>query len=161
MANNALTKRGLSIGQLAERTGVAVSAIRHYEAEGLVRAFRTAGNQRRFDRADIRRLSFIRIAQELGFSLAEIGAELRKLPEGRTPDKGDWARIGATFRAELDRRIATMTALREKLDGCIGCGCLSMKTCALWNPRDAARRLGAGPRYLMGDSRDDALEKEG
>ena len=157
MPVSALTKRGLAIGQLSDRTGVAVSAIRHYEAEGLIGAVRTRGNQRRFDRSDIRRLSFIRIAQELGFSLAEIREELAKLPEGRTPDKGDWARIGATFRGKLDEKIATMTALRDKLEGCIGCGCLSMKACALWNPRDAARRLGTGPRYVLGDSREDAL----
>ncbi|MDJ1008610.1 MAG: redox-sensitive transcriptional activator SoxR [Paracoccaceae bacterium] len=161
MQNRALGKRGLAIGQLAERTGLSVSAIRHYEAEGLVRAFRTSGNMRRFDRADIRRLSFVRIAQDLGFSLAEIRQELGKLPEGRTPDKADWARIGATFRKKLDARIATMTALRDKLDGCIGCGCLSMKTCALWNPRDAARRLGSGPRYLLGDTSEDALGGQG
>ncbi|MEL7025995.1 MAG: redox-sensitive transcriptional activator SoxR [Pseudomonadota bacterium] len=155
-----LRKRGIAIGQLAERTGVAVSAIRHYETEGLIRSFRTDGNQRRFDRADIRRLSFIRIAQELGFSLAEIREELMKLPEQRTPDKGDWARIAATFRGKLDAKIETMTSLRDKLDGCIGCGCLSMKNCALWNPRDAARRLGNGPRFVMGDNLQDALGKD-
>ncbi len=157
MPASILQKRGVSIGQLSDRAGVAVSTIRHYESEGLISAFRTAGNQRRFDRADIRRLSFIRIAQELGFSLAEIRHELDKLPEGRTPDKADWSRIGATFREKLDARIATMTALRDKLDGCIGCGCLSMKNCALWNPRDAARRLGSGPRFVMGDTLEDAL----
>lgn len=159
MYSNKLQPRGISIGQLSDRTGVAVSAIRHYEAEDLIRSFRTAGNQRRFDRADIRRLSFIRIAQELGFSLSEIRDELKKLPEGRTPDKADWARIGTTFRAKLNDRIASMTALRDKLDGCIGCGCLSMKNCALWNPRDAAKRLGTGPRFVMGDTLEDALGK--
>ncbi len=159
MTNSDLRKRGISIGQLSDRTGVAVSAIRHYEAEGLMRPFRTAGNQRRFDRADIRRLSFVRIAQELGFSLAEIRQELDKLPDGRTPDKGDWNKIATTFRKKLEARIETMIALRDKLDGCIGCGCLSMKSCALWNPRDAAKALGAGPRYVMGDTSEDALGK--
>ncbi|MEM9583204.1 MAG: redox-sensitive transcriptional activator SoxR [Pseudomonadota bacterium] len=152
MKTNALRKRGLSIGQLAERTGLAVSAIRHYESEGLVQAWRTEGGQRRFERADIRRLSFVMISQELGFSLAQVRAHLDALPDGRTPDQGDWNRMAVGFRAEIEARIAGLETLRDRLDGCIGCGCLSLKRCALYNPRDRARRFGVGPRYLRGDA---------
>lgn len=144
--------RGLSIGQLADRTGLAVSAIRFYEEKGLVSPLRNAGGQRRFDRADIRRLSFVMISQQLGFSLAEIAELFRGLPEGRTPTKADWTRISKVFRVTLDQRIETMTLLRDKLDGCIGCGCLSLSNCALYNPDDRASAKGAGPRYLMGDT---------
>ena len=142
----------LSIGQVADRTGLAVSAIRYYEAEGLVTPGRNAGGQRRFHRADIRRLSFIMIAQQLGFSLDEIRAALAGLPEGRTPTKADWSRIGAKFKADLDQRIEALSRLRDNLDGCIGCGCLSLPNCALYNEKDHAARKGHGPRYLMGDS---------
>jgi MerR family redox-sensitive transcriptional activator SoxR len=141
----------LSIGEVAARTGLAVSAIRFYEAEGLVAAARNAGGQRRFRRSDIRRLSFIMIAQRMGFSLPEIRRRLGVLPQGRTPTRADWSRMGRDFRAELDARIETLTKLREQLDGCIGCGCLSLKRCALCNPGDRAAGRGAGPRYLMGD----------
>lgn len=144
----------LSIGQLADRTGLAVSAIRYYEEQGLVRPERNSGGQRRFLRADIRRLSFIMIAQEFGFTLQQIRAELERLPHGRTPSRRDWARISGGFRTELDRKIAAMEALRDKLDGCIGCGCLSLQACRLYNPDDRARRAGAGPRYVMGDRPD-------
>ncbi len=152
MKTNVLRKRGLSIGQLSERTGLAVSAIRHYESEGLVSSWRTEGGQRRFERADIRRLSFVMISQELGFSLAAIRAHLEGLPEGRTPDQGDWNRMAAGFRRDIDARIEGLQALRDRLDGCIGCGCLSLKRCALYNPKDRARRFGVGPRYLRGDA---------
>jgi MerR family redox-sensitive transcriptional activator SoxR len=141
----------LTIGQLAERTGLAVSAIRYYEEEGLVRATRNAGGHRRFERADIRRLSFVLIAQKLGFTLGEIRAQLERLPQSRTPTKADWSRISRGFRSALDARIGTLTNLRDRLDGCIGCGCLSLAACALYNPEDRAARSGAGPRYLMGD----------
>lgn len=144
-------ERGLSIGALAERTGLAVSAIRYYEAQGLLTAERNAGNQRRFARAAIRRLSFILIAQQFGVSLAEIRALLADLPEGRNPSPQDWRRISLAFRERLDQRIATLTRLRDDLDGCIGCGCLSLPKCALYNPGDKAGERGAGPRYLMGD----------
>ena len=144
----------LPIGVIAERTGLAVSAIRFYEDAGLIRPDRNAGGQRRFLRSDIRRLSFIRIAQGLGFSLAEIRAALASLPEGRTPTKADWSRLSRRFRRVLDARIAQMETLRDKLDGCIGCGCLSLKTCALYNPDDRAAGAGAGPRYLLGDAPD-------
>ncbi len=147
--------RELSIGQLSARTGLAVSAIRYYESQGLIRAERNAGGHRRFARAMIRRLSFIRIAQQLGFPLERIRVELDKLPEERTPTKADWAGMGETFREELDARIAALTAMRDRLDGCIGCGCLSLEACALYNPQDKAATRGAGPRYLMGDRSDE------
>ena len=141
----------LTIGQIAQRTGLAVSAIRFYEDEKLVAPGRNAGGQRRYARADIRRLSFVKIAQQMGFSIAEIRAEMEALPQGRTPTKADWEKISRHFRAALDARIATLEAMRDNLDGCIGCGCLSLQTCRLYNPDDTARRHGPGPRYLMGD----------
>jgi len=144
----------LSIGELAARTGLSISAIRFYEDKGLVRPARNAGGQRRFLRADIRRLSFVLVAQEFGFSIAEIAEQLQRLPEGRAPTKADWTRISREFRSHLDRRIARMTALRDKLDACIGCGCLSMKSCQLYNAGDAAASKGRGPRYLLGDRPD-------
>ena len=142
---------GLSIGYLAERTGLAVSAIRYYEAQGLLEPWRNAGGQRRFHRADIRRLSFIMIAQRFGFTLPEIRDQLQSLPNKRTPTKDDWSRLSAGFRTHLDARIATLEKLRDDLDGCIGCGCLSLPTCALYNADDRAAKNGQGPRYLMGD----------
>ena len=141
----------LTIGALAERTGVSVSAIRFYEARGLIAPARTAGGQRRFLRADIRRLSFIRIAQTLGLSVEDIAAELARLPQARTPTAADWAKISRAIGASLDERIAALTRARDKLDGCIGCGCLSLKKCALYNPQDRAQKFGAGPRYVLGD----------
>jgi MerR family redox-sensitive transcriptional activator SoxR len=148
----------LTIGDLSERTGLSVSAIRFYEEKGLVHPSRNAGGQRRFLRADIRRLSFVLVAQEFGFSIAEIAAQLQRLPEGRAPTKADWTRISRDFRSHLDRKIERMTALRNKLDGCIGCGCLSMKTCQLYNAGDAAASKGRGPRFLLGDRPDFARD---
>lgn len=142
---------GLSIGALAKRTGLAVSAIRYYEGQGLIKPWRNDGGQRRFERADLRRLSFVMIAQQFGFTLPQIRAELDRLPGGRTPTRADWAQISEGFRAALDARITTLTQLRDNLDGCIGCGCLSLEVCALYNPRDGAASKGQGPRYLMGD----------
>jgi MerR family redox-sensitive transcriptional activator SoxR len=141
----------LTIGELARRTGLSVSAIRFYEARGLVSPVRTAGNQRRFLRSDIRRLSFALIAQQLGLSLGEIEAELATLPHGRAPTQDDWAAISARMRGALDRRIALLERTRDLLDGCIGCGCLSLERCALYNPGDRAARGGAGPRFLLGN----------
>ncbi len=141
----------LSIGHLADRTGLAVSAIRYYEAQGLVSAFRNAGGHRRFARSDIRRLSFVMIAQQFGFTIEQIRQQLDSIPNARNPGKDDWARISTEFRAELDKRIETLSLLRDKLDGCIGCGCLSLAKCALYNPNDRAGARGAGPRYLLGD----------
>ena len=151
MKSKALKRTGLTIGQVSERTGLAPSAIRFYEEQALVHPLRTASGQRRFDRSDIRRLSFVMISQSLGFSLPDIRTALDTLPENRAPTKRDWERISARFRRELDTRISRMTALRDKLDGCIGCGCLSLSTCKLYNPEDRARTAGAGPRFLMGD----------
>lgn len=147
--------RELSIGQLSARTGLAVSAIRYYEAQGLIRSERNAGGHRRFQRATIRRLSFIRIAQQFGFPLERIREEMAALPDERTPNREDWAAIGKTLRAELDARIETLRTMRDRLDGCIGCGCLSLESCALYNPKDKAASRGSGPRYLMGDRSDE------
>jgi MerR family redox-sensitive transcriptional activator SoxR len=141
----------LPIGELSARTGLSVSAIRFYEARGLVAAMRSSGGQRRFLRADIRRLSFILIAQQMGLSIEEIGGLLKSLPQGRTPTLKDWDAISRSFRKTLDARIETLTRLRAKLDECIGCGCLSLKKCGLYNPGDRAARHGAGPRYIVGD----------
>ncbi|MDK2766692.1 MAG: redox-sensitive transcriptional activator SoxR [Sphingomonas sp.] len=142
----------LTIGDLAARTGLSVSAIRFYEGRGLVAPIRTSGNQRRFLRSDIRRLSFALIAQRLGLTIEEIATELNRLPQGRTPTAADWTRISRHFRAEIDRRIALLERTREKLDGCIGCGCLSLKKCGLYNPGDEAASTGAGPRYVLSDA---------
>jgi MerR family redox-sensitive transcriptional activator SoxR len=141
----------LSIGELARRTGLSVSAIRFYEERGLLIAVRTRGNQRRFRRADIRRLSFAQIAQRLGLSLAEIEAELATLPQGRAPTRADWQAISRRIRGRLQDRIDLLLRTRERLDGCIGCGCLSLRRCALFNPEDRAARAGPGPRFLLGD----------
>ena len=141
----------LSIGDVAERTGLTISAIRFYEGEGLVHPARNSGGQRRFKRADIRRLSFILIAQQMGFALADIRDALATLPEGRAPTQRDWARISRGFRDELQSRIDLLTRMRDRLDGCIGCGCLSLRNCTLYNPEDRAASRGAGPRYLLGD----------
>ncbi len=141
----------LSIGQVASRTGLSVSAIRFYESLGLVKPIRNTGGQRQFLPSDIRRLSFVLIAQQLGFPLEEICEQLKSLPEGRTPTKKDWAHISRTFRQALQDRIDIITRMRDQLDGCIGCGCLSLSSCRLYNPEDRANRFGAGPRYLLGD----------
>jgi MerR family transcriptional regulator, redox-sensitive transcriptional activator SoxR len=141
----------LSIGDLASRTGLSVSAIRFYEARGLLSPLRTAGNQRRFPRSDIRRLSFAMIAQQLGLSISDIEAELGTLPAGRSPTRADWARISQRIRARLDRQIRFLEQTRDRLDGCIGCGCLSLDTCQLYNKADKAARAGPGPRYLLGN----------
>ena len=138
----------LTIGDLARRTGLSVSAIRFYEEKGLVAALRTSGNQRRFLRGDIRRLSFILIAQKLGLTLAEIEEALSGLPQGRTPNAADWKRISRAVRKRIDAQIAALEKVREDLDGCIGCGCLSLKKCALYNPNDNWGEKGSGPRVL-------------
>ena len=135
----------MTIGELSRRTGLAVSAIRFYEARGLVTAIRTGGNQRRFLRADIRRLSFAQIAQQLGLSLTEIGAELATLPQGRSPTRQDWQAISRRIRSALQNRIAMLERTRDLLDGCIGCGCLSLSRCRLYNPNDRAARAAPAP----------------
>ena len=141
----------LSIGAVAERTGVAPSALRYYEAEGLISSARTDGNQRRYHRDVLRRVSFIRVAQRVGLSLEEIRGALASLPESRTPTQADWARLSAAWRPRLDEQIHLIERLRDRLDGCIGCGCLSLKVCRLLNPGDHAGDHGSGPRYIIGD----------
>lgn len=138
----------LTIGDLARRTGLSVSAIRFYEERGLVRSLRTSGNQRRFLRGEIRRLSFILIAQKLGLSLAEIETALSGLPQGRNPTARDWARISRGIRQTIDAQIAQLEKVREDLDGCIGCGCLSLKKCRLYNAGDVWGKARTGPRVL-------------
>lgn len=138
----------LSVGELATRSGVAVSALHYYESRGLIRAERSAGNQRRYPRAALRRVAFIRAAQQLGIGLAEVAQALAALPEQRTPTKADWARLSSAWRQQLDARIVALQALRDRLDGCIGCGCLSLKACALYNPQDQCAQQGSGPRRL-------------
>jgi MerR family redox-sensitive transcriptional activator SoxR len=138
----------LTIGQVAERTGVATSALRYWEALGLISSVRTSGNQRRYERPMIRRVSFIRAAQRVGLSLEEIKEALATLPDSRTPTARDWERLSATWRRRLDEQIRRIELLRDRLDGCIGCGCLSLTTCALNNPQDELATLGPGPHRL-------------
>jgi len=148
-------RQGLTIGDLADRTGLAVSAIRFYETHGIVRPLRNAGGHRRYGRSDLRRLSFAMIAQRLGFPLAEIASHLSALPDDRAPDKAAWEAIATGFRARIAERIAALQSLSDKLDGCIGCGCLSLDRCALYNADDKAAERGTGPRWLMGDRSED------
>jgi MerR family transcriptional regulator, redox-sensitive transcriptional activator SoxR len=148
--------QGLTIGDLADRSGLAVSAIRFYETHGIVRPLRNQGGHRRYGKADLRRLSFTLIAQRLGFPLAEIARHLSALPADRAPDRQDWERIATGFRAKITDRIEALQTLADKLDGCIGCGCLSLDKCSLYNPQDRAARNGQGPRYLMGDRPEDS-----
>ncbi len=147
----------LTIGEMANRSGVATSALRFYEERGLIVAERTEGNQRRYHRSELRRVAVIRAAQAVGLTLAEVSEHLATLPAGRTPTSSDWSRMSAAWRSLLEDRIAALERLREDLDGCIGCGCLSLAKCTLFNPDDVARRLGDGPRYLLGDESSDAL----
>ncbi len=139
----------LTPGQVAQRSGVAVSALHHYEKEGLIRSTRTSGNQRRYARETLRRLAFIRAAQRVGVPLAEIRRALDALPEGRTPTATDWARLSQAWRDELDARIATLTHLRDDLTGCIRCGCLSLDTCRLYNPDDRFGQAHPGRNTLL------------
>lgn len=141
----------LTIGQLAARSGSSPSALRFYEAQGLLASARTHGNQRRYARATLRRVAFIRAAQEVGLSLEAIRDALASLPDGRTPTVEDWARLSRVFRAQLDARIEALGRLRDKLTGCIGCGCLSLRRCQLYNPGDDAAARGPGARFLLGD----------
>lgn len=141
----------LTIGETAARSGVRTSALRYYESLGLIASERTAGDQRRYARETLRRIAVIRAAQLLGLTLREIRLALNELPRGRTPDRHDWQRLSQTWRGSLDQRIADLQALRDRLSGCIGCGCLSLESCALFNPADRAARAGAGARYLVGD----------
>lgn len=145
------TDSSIAIGALARRAGVAASTLRFYEAQGLIRGSRSAGNQRRYPKEALRRVAFIRIAQGVGLSLEEIRAALATLPDQRTPTPADWARLSRAWKPLIEARIASLSALRDQLDDCIGCGCLSLKSCKLYNPADGAARLGTGARYLLGN----------
>lgn len=138
----------LTIGQLAARSGVAPSALRYYEDQGLIRATRTSGNQRRYQRSTLRRIAFVKSAQRVGLTLEEIAEALRQLPDDRTPTRADWGRLSREWRPRLDAQIERLERLRDRLDSCIGCGCLSLERCALSNPEDVVARRGPGAAYL-------------
>jgi MerR family redox-sensitive transcriptional activator SoxR len=138
----------LTVGEIARRSGFAESAVRYYERLGLLVASRTVGGQRRFARSTLRRLAFIRAARTVGLSLDEVAAALSSLPQGRTPTRSDWARLSLGWRTRLDEEIEALTALRDGLDSCIGCGCLSLDRCAMSNPGDSARAGGPGAAFL-------------
>lgn len=146
-----MSRAMIAIGALAKRSGIAASALRFYETQGLISSTRSAGGRRLFTRDALRRVAFIRVAQSVGLSLEDIRAALIRLPDQRTPTRLDWERLSRAWRPILDRRIDSLIGLRERLTSCIGCGCLSLKTCALYNPADAAQARGTGPRYLLGD----------
>jgi len=139
----------LTVGQVAMRAGVAVSTLHFYEARGLIRSHRTAGNQRRYGRDVLRRVAIIRVAQDVGIPLAEIAATLNSLPEGRTPTREDWNRLSTAWRDQLDRRISQLKKLRDGLSDCIGCGCMSIDRCPLRNREDRLAKEGPGPRRLL------------
>lgn len=141
----------LTIGAMSERTGVAHSALRFYEAEGLIHSSRSGGGQRRYAREMIRRVSFIRVAQQVGLTLDEIRTALASLPDNRTPTKQDWERLAGAWRPRLDAQIALLERLRDRLTGCIGCGCLSLKICRLYNPGDELAERGPGPHHVLED----------
>jgi len=142
----------LTIGDLAARSGVAASALRYYETLGLIRADRTGGGQRRYARSTLRRIAFVRAAQRVGLSLEEARDAMAKLPADRAPDATEWSHVARAWQRRIDAEIEALHALRDNLTGCIGCGCLSLRTCKIYNPDDAAAQRGAGARYLLGDS---------
>ncbi|WP_321877677.1 redox-sensitive transcriptional activator SoxR [Paraburkholderia bannensis] len=147
-----MNESAISIGELAKRSGVAPSAIRFYEEQGLISSSRTAGGQRQYRRETLRRVGFIRAAQAVGLNLSEIRSALETLPGQRTPTKRDWERLSRAWQPLLQERIDGLIALRDQLASCVGCGCLSLTACSLYNPDDAARRRGSGARYLLGDT---------
>lgn len=142
----------LTIGELSARSGLAPSALRFYESQGVLPAERTAGGQRRYPRSALRRLAFVRSAQRVGLTLEEVRQALASLPDQRTPSVADWRRLSRTWQRRLDERIAELEQLRNALTSCIGCGCLSLRRCALYNPGDRAAASGSGARYLLGDA---------
>ncbi|MCZ8113338.1 MAG: redox-sensitive transcriptional activator SoxR [Alphaproteobacteria bacterium] len=151
MADKTTTETGtalLGVGDVAQRCGVAVSTLHFYESQGLIRSQRSGGNHRRYPRAVLRRVAVIKVAQRLGVPLAEVAQALAALPDGRTPTARDWARLSARWRDQLDQRITQLTRLRDDLDGCIGCGCLSLRSCRLRNPGDELADQGDGARLL-------------
>jgi MerR family redox-sensitive transcriptional activator SoxR len=139
----------LTIGETVARSGVAASTLRYYERIGLIRSTRSGGNQRRYERSELRRIAFVRVSQQVGVSLTEIRVALDALPARRVPTRADWARLSARWRARLDARIALLEGLRDNLTGCIGCGCLSLRRCRLYNPQDRVAADGPGPRLLL------------
>ncbi|MEG9226535.1 redox-sensitive transcriptional activator SoxR [Aeromicrobium sp. Sec7.5] len=145
------TRHLMTPGDVATRSGVAISALHFYERNGLIESERTTGNQRRYRRDVLRRIGFIRVSQRVGIPLADIAASLATLPDGRTPTKQDWARLSRTWRTELDARINRLESLRDDLDGCIGCGCLSLRSCTLYNPDDVLAERGTGAIRLDRD----------
>ena len=148
----------LTIGETARRSGVATSALRFYESRGLIKSLRASGNQRRYQRATLRRIAIIRVAQTLGLSLAEIATALESLPAQRNPTRKDWELLSTRWGQQLEQRIADLQNLRDRLGGCIGCGCLSLTHCSLYNADDGAATLGDGPRYLLGDAPADSSD---
>ena len=148
----------LTIGEMASRSGVRTSTLRYYEERGLIASERTAGGQRRYARETLRRVAVIRAAQILGLSLEQIRSALNALPQARTPNRFDWERLSQTWRGSLDGRIAELEALRDRLSGCIGCGCLSLENCSLFNPGDRAAGAGTGAHYLFGETPDPGPE---
>lgn len=146
-----MDRKWLAIGQIAKRSGVNASALRFYEEKGLIQSLRSDGGQRLYPQDALRRIAFIRVAQGMGLSLGEIAEALAGLPDGRTPDRHDWEQIAGQWQALLDRRIETLQLMKRKLGACIGCGCLSLEHCGLYNPDDQAAAKGSGPRYLLGD----------
>ncbi len=147
----------ISITELTKRSGVAASALRFYEGEGLIQSARTSGGRRQFKRDTLRRVAFILAAQRIGLSLHEIKAALATLPEKRTPTAQDWEKLSRSWRPMLDEKIAALTALRDQLNQCIGCGCLSLKACKLYNPDDVAASRGHGARFLLGERSKDVI----
>jgi MerR family redox-sensitive transcriptional activator SoxR len=142
----------LTVGDVAKRSGVAISAVHFYESKGFIKSLRSTGNQRRFSRDVLRRIAVIKVAQRIGISLASIKTALAELPEERTPTAADWKKLSARWRVELDDRIANLTELREQLTDCIGCGCLSLEACKLRNPQDELSERGSGPRLMRFES---------
>jgi MerR family transcriptional regulator, redox-sensitive transcriptional activator SoxR len=145
--------RRFTVGEIAARAGVATSTLRFYEDKGLIHSERNAAGHRRYHADVLRRVAFVRTAQLVGLSLGDIRRALSSLPDGRTPTARDWAVLARAWRPQLDERIEVLTRMRDQLDECIGCGCLSLTSCGLWNPGDAAAELGDGPRYLLSDER--------
>ena len=153
-----MNDKWMTISELSKRSGVASSAIRYYEEEGLLTSSRTMGGHRQFPQDVLRRIAFIRVAQNIGLSLGDIKLAISTLPQQRTPNQRDWERLSKSWQPMLQKKIDNLVALRDQLSSCIGCGCLSLKRCALYNPEDCARNYGTGPRYLLGDHSDDVLE---
>lgn len=149
--------RELSVGQVAERSGLAVSALHFYERKGLIRSHRTSGNQRRYDRDVLRRLAIVRMGTELGIPLTEVAEALARVPVGHTPSADDWRAMSELWHEKLDRRIVLMTRMRDELNGCIGCGCLSTASCPLMNLEDHLGKEGSGPRRLIREGKDTYL----